>query len=346
MCRLDPTVAIGIIHTITAPNIDSAGNKAPSLLETFRSDTGINPVEINLGDKWYKMNFSPELDQNEQPTGRTIVTTTDITKEKLLEAELDKTQEELNNTRHGLIAMIEDQRKRDQNVREITAAVAHDLKNPLSIVKGYAQILQRQTEALLPDTAKSHLDIIVKNADRMTQTINDLLNDAIVSSELKSEPLIINNFLPKVCLETQDAMAFPNVAISLPLSEVTTNTDARKLALALKILITNAFQTVEENTIKKVIVAAETEGEHLEILVADNGPGVSEEAERGMFDGYSSKRGTKQQGTGLGLSLARKLANRLGGEVCLKHTVNAQTLHEHPEYKHTGSIFALRIPLS
>lgn len=327
MRRLDPTVAIGLIDAITAPNNDSAGNKTPSLLETSRSDTGIDPVEINLGDRWYQMTFSPELGQNEQPTGRTLVITTDLTEKKLQEAEIARVQQE---------------------ARETAAAFAHDLKNPLSVIKGLAQIIQYQATPTLSQETQTRLGTIATTVDRITNLINRSVDYAIAGSELKLEPLAMTKILQDVYGESQIQMGQAKVTgkISLPLADLMINGDYNKLAIALRILVSNAFQAAEGQTIKEVAFVAGAENRDAIVYIADTGTGVPQGEEESIFEGKTTKRGTKQHGTGFGLRTARKISRRLGGDVYLVHTVNAQTLHEHPEYKHTGSIFALRIPLS
>ncbi|MBI2086161.1 HAMP domain-containing histidine kinase [Candidatus Daviesbacteria bacterium] len=343
LCDLEAEAQANIINAVTQTITDSTGRKTLSLVEASRLNTDVvyQTTIPTTPDSWHRVMVSSEKGLNGQITGKTMVTAFDITEDKL---EAIRKQEELDALRDTLVGLLTGQAEYEQKLRRDMAVFAHDLKTPLTYIKGTAQIIQRQESPTLSPTAQTRLGAIAAKVDSMTSFINDSIDYANAGSELKLEPLSIASILQNVYEQNQDIMEHAGIKgrISLPQEDLTTTADSAKVAIALRILLSNAMQATEGSEIKEVAIIGEDDGKDIIIYVADTGTGVPQGDEESSFEGKTTKLG----GTGFGLKTARKIARRLGGDVYLVHTVDAQTLREHPEYKHTGSIFALRLPLN
>ncbi len=188
-------------------------------------------------------------------------------------------------------------------IGEMASVLAHEIRNPLGTIKGYAQLLAEHAE---PESRRM-LDPIVSETQRLERLVTDLLSyGRPPRPELRPVP----------CRELLAALAVerPEVAIAEG-PELTVHTDPD---LAREIL-TNLVRNSAEASASRILVLCRTAGSQaVEIEVADDGPGISDHLRERVFQPFFT---TKPFGTGLGLAIAERLAHSLNGELRLAPAV-------------------------
>jgi two-component system sensor histidine kinase HydH len=196
--------------------------------------------------------------------------------------------------------------------------VVHDLRNPLTLVKGYADLahtlLLRGGDAA---TIAGGLDTVRTESERLRRMIEEILDYARGGApRLAVETLLARGFLAGVLQPLAADLRERGIETTVDLRlddalEVTLDRD--RMQRVLENLLTNAREALATWGIaKRVWVRAWAEGGNLAIRVADSGPGIPTEAVEHLFEPFATG---KVQGTGLGLVTVRNLVKAHGGDV-------------------------------
>lgn len=207
-----------------------------------------------------------------------------------------------------------------------TAVIAHEMKNPMGILLGAAQIVANPQR---PDASRIKAgQIIAEEVPRLERTLNELLHYAspkvLHRSEVDAQQ-ICREVAQRASLVGGPAEGL-NIEIRGPSQRVFV--DAQHLTQIALNLISNAAQA----DATQVRVTLQPKPEQLEIIFADDGPGVPENLRDALFRPFVT---SKQRGTGLGLSISRRLARKNGGDLRLDQGA-ASDLH--------GACFLLALP--
>jgi len=208
--------------------------------------------------------------------------------------------------------------------------VSHDLRTPMTGVVGYAEILHDKYGRLDADTAKSYLEIIMDEGDRLTRLINDLLDlqrfDAGKMS-LDFQDLNLFDITRRATDSINAAAAKKNISIeSSPTDEgVTIHGHGDRLMQVMTNLLSNALKFTPEGG--RISVDAEKLFENgnslVKISVSDNGPGIPEDMQPRIFSKFQQahqETRSQNQGSGLGLALVHEIIEYHGGQVGLEST--------------------------
>lgn len=195
---------------------------------------------------------------------------------------------------------------------ELAASVAHDLRNPLTIVKGTAESLCRRPRT--PDEVAAHTDVIRRNIDKADETIERLIDLA------KPKRLVpIDTDATAALSEVQDLLHVEarrraiKLAVGSPRhGPQVVCADRTLLAQALMNLVMNALQASDADG--EVTLRARSFGDNIALTVSDRGTGLPEALRKNLFQPFFT---TKAAGTGLGLVSCRRIATELGGELRL-----------------------------
>lgn len=195
---------------------------------------------------------------------------------------------------------------------ELAASVAHDLRNPLTIVKSTAESLCRRPRT--QDEVAAHTDVIRRNIDKADKTIESLIDLA------KPKQLApVDTDATTALSEVQDLLHVEanRRAIELAVRPPAGSTqvvwaDRTLLAQALMNLVLNALQASSPEG--EVVLEARSFGDHVALTVSDRGTGLPEAVRASLFQPFFT---TKASGTGLGLVSCRRIAKELGGELRL-----------------------------
>ena len=204
--------------------------------------------------------------------------------------------------------------------QEFVANVSHELRTPLSLIKSAAETLL--------DGGKEHaqtlarfLEIIDRNANRLTLLIDDLLLLSTLDSgrlRLQLQPVAVRSALQEIIddFSTRGRVRAMTLSLESP-ANLIARADPERLRQVLSNLIDNAIKYGRPDG-RTVVRARALEGERIEISVSDDGPGIPPEAQTRIFERFyrvDKARSREQGGTGLGLSIVKHVVQAHGGEV-------------------------------
>ena len=214
-------------------------------------------------------------------------------------AKLEETEEALKKERDNL--KLEVQRKTDELLKqeklsaigELSARIAHDMRNPLSVIKNSAEIIKRSQKNMNSNT-KINWERLERGIYRISHQVDDVL-DYVKPSPLKKKPTKISGILHYA----YERIIIPDkIKINLPKTDSTIPCDSDKLETVFVNLIMNSIQAIGDKTGNISINLIEESEDVVLITVHDNGPGISQKLIRKIFDPLFT---TRQIGTGLGL---------------------------------------------
>jgi signal transduction histidine kinase len=202
------------------------------------------------------------------------------------------------------------QRERLSSLGRLSTVIAHEVRNPLMIIKGALRTLGRDgaSAADVRDAAKD----IDEEIERLNSLVTDVL-DVARPIRFDATPTDIN----AVCrAAVQAASAGPMhgpMTLDLGPALPELNTDGERLRTVLVNLLANAQDAVEGRPNPRVMVITQLLGERrVAIVVRDNGKGISEDDLARIFDPYFT---TRRAGTGLGLAIAKNIIEAMGGTI-------------------------------
>lgn len=211
--------------------------------------------------------------------------------------------------------------KKVERVRkDFVANVSHELKTPLTSIKGFVEALQ---DGAIKDPEQSvrFLSIISQHTDRMNKIISDLLQLSQIESkefELKIEPFSFKESIDEVIhsLKRSADEKSQDIHVDLHSEDQGVLGDKYRINQALTNLLDNAIKyTPEKGTIK---IQTQDKGDSVEIAVQDNGIGIPQKDLSRIFERFYAIDKTRSRelgGTGLGLSIVRHIVQAHGGEV-------------------------------
>jgi len=223
-----------------------------------------------------------------------------------------------------LILVQEQMRDQEHLVRlgEMAASVAHEIRNPLSIINGAHSLIEKKYGR--PED--EFFRYIPAELERLNKLIGDFLNFAR-TREPHMTGIDLHDLLGKIRLGTGDRSGV-DIQVDFPEQLPPFRTDEEMLEQILLNIISNSEQALQGDG--KVIISVSAEPSELCISIADDGPGIRPEDMPRIFDPFFS---TKDSGSGLGLAISRRLAGQLGGTLSV----------EAPPGK--GTLVTLRLPV-
>jgi two-component system phosphate regulon sensor histidine kinase PhoR len=243
--------------------------------------------------------------------------------------------------RIGTLVVLNDvtQIRRLENIRQdFVANVSHEIKTPLTAIKGFVETLQNGT-AETPEEQAKFLGIIKKHADRLDSIVEDLMALArLEQKEDQGELLRTLNSLEEIigtAIQVVKSKAEEkNIRIEKSCdSDIQANVDATLVEQALVNLLDNAIKYSPDGS--PVRITAESDKENMIINVIDEGTGIPKNHQPRIFERFyrvDRARSRKLGGTGLGLSIVKHIAQAHGGKVSIKSTTGK------------GSVFTITLP--
>ena len=204
---------------------------------------------------------------------------------------------------------------------EMTAVLAHEIKNPLAALKGHAQLLEETLPEESADKKKAAL--VVGEAVRLQRLVNELL-DFVRSNRLNLRPEEASSVLR----EASEMVDSERITLLSSTDSAIVLMDRPRIVQALANLLTNALQASPEGD--KITAGVEIRGTDLVFTVADNGEGIPTEDLEKIFEPFHTGR---VRGVGLGLAVAKKIVEAHGGRINAINRPNA------------GALFSIEIPV-
>jgi len=244
--------------------------------------------------------------------------------ERVLNLNLAPIRDEINEEIRGVVAVIGDVtqlRKLESMRRDFVANVSHELKTPLTSIKGFIETL---LDGALEEreTAMKFLTIIYQETERLNNLIHDLLDISKLESgqgEVKQEPVRLDQLIGEIALTLHNRIQEKNIELTQDLKAT--------LMIGDEDLLREVFLNLLDNAIKysppgsKVSVESEIVGDDILIRVKDTGFGIPEESLPRIFERFyrvDKGRSREMGGTGLGLSIVKHIIERHNGKVTVE----------------------------
>lgn len=204
--------------------------------------------------------------------------------------------------------------------KEWITNITHDLKTPLSPIKGYAELLADGSN-LTSETSKEYGEIILRNVNHTEKLINDLkMTYQLDSGAFAYSPkeIQITRFLKELIIDIVNDPAFSdrNIEFESNADECTALLDPDLFRRAIQNIIINALTHNPSET--KVLISARMDTQNsVHISICDNGVGISEDELPELFSRYYRGTNTKEksEGSGLGLAIAKQIIELHGGDI-------------------------------
>jgi signal transduction histidine kinase len=252
-------------------------------------------------------------------------------------------QEEIKRLRYHLSEAIEAAEEAAQARTDLLSSVAHEIRTPTASILGYVDLIIDEADSGFSEEQREYLEIIRRNAEHISQLIDDLRNlDEVASGHLilESETVEVSSLVADVrgelypLAQQKDLTLTTNIANDLP----PVRGDESRLRQVLENLVSNALKFTEEGTVTVEATPADeplhknADGPAVCIRVIDTGIGIHPDFLPHVFERFSREKRTNHSGSGLGLTIARELVERMGGTIEVDSTLDL------------GSTFSVRLP--
>ncbi|MGB5403322.1 MAG: ATP-binding protein [Robiginitalea sp.] len=265
--------------------------------------------------------------------------------------ELEKAKKKVENTLDDLQAAQSQliQSEKMASLGELTAGIAHEIKNPLNFVNNFSEVSRELLEELMEEMEKGDLEEVKALTEDLVQNLEKIVHhgkraDSIVkgmlqhsrSSDGHREPTDLNALTDEYVrlayhgLRAKDKSFNATVNTHFDPGLGTLDVVPQDIGRVILNLLTNAFYAVNEKSLRgtssengkyepTVTIQTKREKDHLEILVSDNGDGMPKKVLEKIFQPFFTTKPTGQ-GTGLGLSLSYDIVKAHGGELKVETT--------------------------
>jgi signal transduction histidine kinase len=211
-----------------------------------------------------------------------------------------------------------------RELESFSYAVAHDIKAPLRAVNAFGALLAEEYGVGLDAKAHGYIDRMRRGSLHMAQLVDDLLAYARIERlALQSQATDIGVLILNCIAEQRDEIAKLDAQVLTDVAPFTLHVDNAALAQAIRNLLQNALKFSRSATPPRVAISAQRVADRLQISVADNGIGFDMQYHDKLFALFQRlHRPDEYAGTGIGLAIARKAIERLGGRLWAHSSIN------------------------
>ena len=234
-----------------------------------------------------------------------------------------------------LIKIQHEFQEKNAELERFVYVASHDLKSPLITVLGYIGFLQNDLSEGRTDRIDEFTTRIASGANKMHDVINDLLQISRIGSEAFSISQVdLTTITHDVISQLESAILEHNASISVEPDMPTAMCNPVHIKQVIQNLLTNAIKYARlPDQPLKISVSASIVGSNTEIRVADNGPGIPEKYHTQVFELFKRLK-SNEQGTGIGLSIVKRVAEVYNGKVEIRTTPGG------------GATIALTLPIN
>lgn len=226
---------------------------------------------------------------------------------------------------------LEEVARSNRDLQQFAYIASHDLSEPLRVIAGYLNILQRKYEGVLDEKGQGYLRFALDGAAKMEMTIADLLEYSRIQTQARPFNPTDSGAVLRVVLATLQESIAENGAIVTQGPMPVVYADEPQLARVFQNLISNAIKFRGKEPPKVFVTAAETEKEWV-FSVADNGIGIKPEHMDRVFEMFSRFH-PEYKGSGIGLASCKRIIERHGGRIWVESEPGR------------GSVFRFTIPV-
>jgi PAS domain S-box-containing protein len=271
---------------------------------------------------WVKTTIIPVMDSQKNIKYYAAIRT-DITREKQIHKKLLHAEKQLVQQNLSLAAKVAMKNsdivknERLATIGTMASRIAHDLKNPLTILHTYADMLTPEILSKLDSKDKEKWFRLQNSIFDMHRIIDDVL-DFARTSEINKKKV---SFLSILRLSMNHVRSSYGIVIKLPENDVTLNCDRRKIEGVMSNLINNAVHALDGQG--EIDISLSLDSEFVTIKVKDSGPGIPDENMEKIFEPMFT---TKNTGTGLGLVICKSIVEQHGGNISVSNNPTTFTI--------------------
>ncbi|MGB9665925.1 MAG: sensor histidine kinase [Candidatus Cryosericum sp.] len=199
-----------------------------------------------------------------------------------------------------------------------TTGIAHEVRNPLTSIKGYASLLEKKLQGR-PEA--KYVVPIRSEADRLELLVKDLLTFGR-PSPIQPVPFDLAEFFGSLGELMNQQFEEGHAVLDLQVPHITVTWDARQTEQMFMNLLQNAIQALQDKNGGAVTVVARTDADRVIVEVRDTGVGIRDEDKPKMFTPFFT---TKEHGTGLGLPISQKIASIHNGVITYESSAGVGT---------------------
>ncbi len=230
--------------------------------------------------------------------------------QQVLLQELTGARAELQQTNEQLL-------ESNATLQEFVYASSHDLRQPLRSIGGFAQVLSRRYSDVLDEEGRGYLRYILRGVKRMQVLFDELLRlSRVGSASLEAEEISPGRVLVEVLEGLRESIRDSGGSVRWQRLPKTLYADRSQLLVLLQNLVHNALTYHREGIEPEVVVSIEPDGGGWRVEVSDNGLGIPEARLEDVFGLFRRLHPEDRfPGSGLGLAVARRIAQRHGGRI-------------------------------
>ncbi|EEF58919.1 PAS domain S-box protein [Pedosphaera parvula] len=200
-------------------------------------------------------------------------------------------------------------------MEEFSYSVSHDLRAPVRAMQGYARVLMEDFSAQLGQKGTDYLDRIMRSGVRMDRLIQEVLTfSRLARTEIELKPVSLEKLLPDI-VHAYPQLQPPHAEIIIKHPLLMMHGHEPSLTQAISNLLNNAAKFVAPGVKPKIHLWTEQSGDRVRLWIEDNGIGIKPDYQARLFGLFQRIHGeTIYEGTGIGLAIVRKAADRMGGK--------------------------------
>lgn len=265
-----------------------------------------------------------------RPLNELTVATRALARGKLEQQVPVRSQDELGELAHSFNQMSADLARANQARRQMTADIAHDLRNPLTVIGGYLESLR--DGVLKPNPER--FETMYSEVQHLQRLVDDLRTLSLADAgelRLQREPVPVAELLARVAAAYQHQAQQQNIALTVNASVLEVNLDAERMEQVLGNLVSNALRYTPDGG--KIRLTAHPDAGSVLLGVEDTGSGIQPEAIDHIFErSYRADPSRSGNESGLGLAIAKSIVELHGGKIRVESKLG------------TGSRFWISLP--
>lgn len=269
---------------------------------------------------WVNVSAAPIIDEDGSLKG-VVGTFIDFTGKMQIEEQLKKALGEL--------------KKRNQELDEYTYTVSHELKTPLIAIQGFSAILYKKCKSKLNKNMVQYLKRISQAGERLERMVSDLLKLSRAGRKTgKFNKVDINSVVETSLKHFESSIIENHIDVKLTPEFPTVYCDRSRIIEVFDNLIANAVRFAGSQEKPKIKIGWKKQKDQYQFWVEDNGVGIIEEDKKKIFKVFvQGSLVSSEEGTGVGLSIAKKVIESHGGKIWVKSELGS------------GAAFYFTIPL-
>ena len=221
-------------------------------------------------------------------------------------------------------------------IGRMASSIIHDLKKPMSVIRGFAELLANPE--MDAGRRQTFSDLILEDVDRFRGMTQELLDYSRGDISLQPQEVQVGQWLDRIVEYLREDVEASNVSLITELEHRgPVNIDADRLRRVVINIAGNATDAMPKGG--TLTISSRVLGDSWELAVTDTGTGIPEDLRPRIFEPFVTSG--KQHGTGLGLAIAREIVRGHGGDIRIETRTDGEE-----EGRPSGSTFVITLPLS